>query len=297
MISGDRTDMGRMRTAVYTGLALTAFAANSVLCRLALGEAVIDAASFCTLRLVSGTAVLWLLSGAAGKNHAAAERGDWLSAFMLFGYAAAFSFAYISLNTGTGALILFGAVQATMIIYAMFKGERLRFLQGLGLLAALAGLTYLVFPGLQAPSASGAALMAAAGIAWGGYSLRGRDSKAALAVTAGNFLRATPFVLIISLIFLSNLHLTAAGALFACLSGGLASALGYAVWYAALKELAATPAALVQLIVPVLAALGGVVFLAERPTLHLALSSVMVIGGVALALAQRTNSGRAKSTG
>jgi drug/metabolite transporter (DMT)-like permease len=297
MIFWHREGTGRMRTAVYTGLALAAFAANSVLCRLALGEAVIDAASFCTIRLVSGAGVLMLLSGAATRKGAATKSGDWISAFMLFVYAAAFSFAYVSLNTGTGALILFGAVQATMIIYAIFKGERLRLLQSLGLLAALAGLIYLVFPGLQAPSPLGAALMAAAGIAWGGYSLRGRVSKAPVAVTAGNFLRATPFVLIISLIFLQKLHLTAAGALFACLSGGLASALGYAIWYAALKDLAATPAALVQLIVPVLAALGGVVFLAEQPTLRLALSSVMVIGGVALALAQRQNSVRAKPLG
>jgi drug/metabolite transporter (DMT)-like permease len=287
----------RIRTAVYTGFALAAFAANSVLCRLALGEVLIDAASFSTIRLVSGALVLVLLSSAARRKSAPEHRGNWISAIMLFVYAAAFSFAYISLNAGTGALILFGSVQATMIIYAMFKGERLHLLRCLGLFVALSGLTYLVFPGLQAPSPSGAALMTAAGIAWGGYSLRGRGSKAPVAVTADNFLRSTPFVLFISLIFFQNLHITATGALLACLSGGLTSAVGYVIWYAALKDLAATPAALVQLLVPVLAAMGGVVFLSEQLTMRLVLSSAMIIGGVALALTQRENSLRAKSIG
>ncbi len=290
-------DTHRMRTAVYIGFALTAFAANSVLCRLALGKTVIDAASFATIRLVSGALVLLLLLSAFKRGNAPEQRGNWTSAIMLFVYAAAFSFAYISLNTGTGALILFASVQATMIIYAMFKGERLHLLRCLGLFTALSGLIYLVFPGLQAPTPSGAALMTAAGIAWGGYSLRGRGSKAPVAVTADNFLRSTPFVLFISLIFFQNLHITIEGAFLACLSGGLTSAIGYVVWYAALKDLAAAPAALVQLIVPVLAALGGVVFLSEEPTLRLLLSSVMIIGGVALALAQRGNSVRAKSIG
>jgi drug/metabolite transporter (DMT)-like permease len=287
----------RIRTAVYTGFALAAFAANSVLCRLALGEVLIDAASFSTIRLVSGALVLVLLSSAARRKSAPEHRGNWTSAIMLFVYAAAFSFAYISLNAGTGALILFGSVQATMIIYAMFKGERLHLLRCLGLFVALSGLTYLVFPGLQAPSSSGAALMTAAGIAWGGYSLRGRGSKSPVAVTADNFLRSTPFVLFISLIFFQNLHITATGAFLACLSGGLTSAVGYVIWYAALKDLTATPAALVQLLVPVLAAMGGVVFLSEQLTMRLVLSSAMIIGGVALALTQRENSLRAKSIG
>jgi drug/metabolite transporter (DMT)-like permease len=297
MIFLNKAGASRMRTAVYTGFALAAFAANSVLCRLALAEAAIDAASFSTIRLVSGALVLMLIAAATRKNRAAGQRGSWTSAVMLFVYAAAFSFAYIGLNTGTGALILFGSVEATMIIYAMFKGERLHLLRCLGLFAALSGLTYLVFPGLQAPSPSGAALMTAAGIAWGVYSLRGRGSKSPIIVTADNFLRSIPFVLFISLIFFQKLHITLAGAFFSCLSGGLTSALGYVVWYAALKDLAATPAALVQLIVPVLAALGGVVFLSEQPTMRLVLSSVMVIGGVALALTRRGNSIRGKSAG
>jgi drug/metabolite transporter (DMT)-like permease len=290
-------DAHRIRTAVYTGFALAAFAANSVLCRLALGSTVIDAASFSTIRLVSGAVVLLLLSSATRRNRTAGQRGNWTSAIMLFVYAAAFSFAYINLNAGTGALILFASVQATMIIYAMFKGERLHLLRCLGLFTALSGLIYLVFPGLQAPSPAGTALMTAAGVAWGVYSLRGRGSKSPVAVTADNFLRSTPFVLLISLIFFRDLHITISGAFLACLSGGLTSALGYVVWYAALKDLAATPAALVQLIVPVLAALGGVVFLSEPLTMRLLMSSAMIIGGVALALTQRENSAGSKSIG
>jgi drug/metabolite transporter (DMT)-like permease len=216
---------------------------------------------------------------------------------MLFLYAVTFSFAYISLNTGTGALILFASVQATMIIFAIFKGERLGLMGSLGLCAALAGLTYLVFPGLTAPSPSGAVLMAAAGVSWGIYSLRGRGSRSPVAVTRDNFLRSTPFVLLTGLIFLDNLHVTFAGALFAALSGGLTSAIGYVIWYAALRDHSATSAALVQLLVPVLAALGGVVLLSETLTLRLLLSSAMIIGGVALALTQRPNSARVKSEG
>jgi drug/metabolite transporter (DMT)-like permease len=284
------TACARVRTAGCTGFALMAFAANSVLCRLALGKNLIDAASFSAIRLISGALVLLLLVAAVSRKNAADQRGNWTSAIMLFVYAAAFSFAYISLSAGTGALILFASVQATMIIYALFKGERLRLAGYLGLLAALSGLTYLVFPGLQAPSPAGAALMTAAGFAWGVYSLRGRGVKAPVAVTAGNFLRATAFALFISLIFFRDLHLSITGVWYACLSGGLTSAVGYVIWYAALKDLAATPAAMVQLIVPVLAALGGVVFLSEQPSMRLVLSSVMIIGGVALALTRRENS-------
>ena len=286
-----------MRTAVYTGFALTAFAANSILCRLALEQPAIDAASFSTIRLVCGAMVLLLLSSAARANRTAEHRCNWTSAIMLFVYAAAFSFAYISLNAGTGALILFTSVQATMIIFAVWKGERLTLMGFLGLFVALAGLTYLVFPGMEAPSPWGAALMTAAGFAWGVYSLRGRGSKSPLTVTTDNFLRATPFVLCISLIFFQSMYITITGVLLACLSGALASAAGYIIWYAALKDLAATPAALVQLIVPVLTALGGVIFLSEPLTMRLLLSSAMIISGVTLAMTQRENSVREKSIG
>jgi drug/metabolite transporter (DMT)-like permease len=283
------------RTTALTAFALIAFAANSVLCRLALGDAVIDAASFTTIRLVSGALVLLVLMAAGAKTTRAGDSGNWTSAFMLFLYAVTFSFAYTSLNTGTGALILFGSVQATMLVFAIGKGERLGLAGSLGLFAALAGLTYLVFPGLAAPSPSGAALMAVAGISWGIYSLRGRGSVSAAAVTTDNFLRSTPFVLAISLIFFQDLHITFKGAFLAVLSGGLTSAIGYVIWYAALRNHSATSAALVQLLVPVLAALGGVVFMSEALTVRLLLSSAMIIGGVALALKQRRNSVRTGS--
>jgi drug/metabolite transporter (DMT)-like permease len=291
----NKTDRVWVRGAVYTAFALIAFAANSVLCRLALGKDAIDAASFTNIRLICGALVL-LIVNAAGKTGAMPDRGNWTSAFMLFLYAVTFSFAYISLNTGTGALILFAAVQATMIIFAVVKGERLRLWGWLGLGVGLAGLTYLVSPGLAAPSPAGAALMTVAGISWGIYSLRGRGTGSPVAVTTDNFLRSTPFVLIIGLIFFQNLHITFAGALFAALSGGLTSAIGYVIWYAALRDHSATSAALVQLLVPVLAALGGVVLLSEALTMRLLLSSAMIIGGVALALMQRKNSAHAKST-
>ena len=292
----DRRCSARLRITGYTAFALIAFAANSVLCRLALGEGLIDAASFSTVRLVSGALVL-LLVRVAGKTDRAADSSKWTSAFMLFLYAVTFSFAYISLNTGTGALILFAAVQAIMIIFAIYKGERPGVMGILGLLIALAGLTYLVFPGLAAPSPVGAVLMALAGVSWGIYSLQGRGSVSPVAVTTDNFLRSTPFVILISLIFFQNLHVTVAGAFFAALSGGLTSAIGYVIWYAALRDHSATRAALVQLLVPLLAALGGVVLLHEPLTLRLVFSSFMIIGGVALALTKRENAVCAKSAG
>jgi len=292
----DKRDSVWLRCAIFTAFALIAFAANSVLCRLALGETAIDAASFTTIRLVSGALVLLVLVGATGKTSTADDSGNWTSAFMLFLYAVTFSFAYISLNTGTGALILFGSVQATMIIFAVCQGERLRLWAWLGLFVGLAGLTYLVFPGLAAPSPAGAVLMAVAGISWGVYSLRGRGSASPVAVTTGNFLRSTPFVVLISLIFFQDLHITFKGAFFAALSGGLTSAIGYVIWYSALRGHSATSAALVQLLVPVLAAMGGVVFLSEALTMRLLLSSAMIIGGVALAMTQRQNPVPAKST-
>ena len=296
MVTFKKADRVWVRTAGYTAFALIAFATNSVLCRLALGEGAIDAASFTTIRLVSGALVLLLVTAARNTGRATGS-GNWTSAFMLFLYAATFSFAYISLNTGTGALILFASVQATMIIFAVCKGERLRLWGWLGLFVGLAGLTYLVVPGLAAPAPAGAALMAIAGVSWGIYSLRGRRSLSPVAVTTDNFLRSTPFVIVISLIFFQNLHMTFAGAFFAALSGGLTSAIGYVIWYAALRDHSATSAALVQLLVPVLAALGGVVLLSEALTMRLLLSSAMIIGGVALALTQRENSVPAKPKG
>lgn len=271
--------MSPARIVLCTSFALAAFAANSVLCRMALGRETIDAASFSSLRLASGAVMLLILCAMTGK---AKPRGSWPSGAMLFLYAAAFSFAYLSLSTGTGALILFGSVQATMIIAALRSGERLVAVQWAGLALAMAGLIYLVSPGLAAPSFAGSALMAVAGIAWGVYSLRGRGTTPALADTAGNFLRSLPFVVVVSLLSLHDFHLSADGALLAALSGALTSGVGYVVWYAALKGLTATQAATVQLSVPVLAALGGVIFLAEELSLRLVLSAIMILGGIRL---------------
>jgi drug/metabolite transporter (DMT)-like permease len=267
--------------------ALVAFAANSILCRLALVDGAIDAASFTTIRLVSGALVLGLLLKLPPFNKPVKSKGSWFSATILFFYAAAFSFAYNTLSTGTGALILFGAVQLTMLIAALLCGERFRCGESLGVLAAFAGLVYLVLPGVTAPSLSGSLLMTGAGIAWGIYSLKGRGSAAPLADTTGNFTRSLPFVAALSFFFLREIHVTFTGALLAVLSGGLASGLGYAVWYAALQGMTSIRASIVQLAVPVLAALGGVLFLSEVITLRLIVATLAILGGVGLAVAGR----------
>ena len=276
-----------MKTLACTLFALVAFAMNSVLCRLALGASAIDAASFSTVRLLSGAVVLLVISAVLKKENSASPRGSWTSAILLFLYAIAFSLAYISLSAGTGALILFGSVQATMLIYALGSGERPHVLEWAGLFVALAGLVYLVFPGLTAPSPFRSALMAIAGISWGFYSLRGRGTRDPLSDTTGNFVRATPFVVAANLIMLRDAHISARGIVFAVLSGALASGVGYVVWYTALKGLTATRAATVQLIVPVLAALGGVILLSENISTRLLLAAAMILGGVGLALAGR----------
>ncbi len=252
---------------------------------MALGEGTMDAASFSTVRVASGAAMLLVIILLSPRRRASPAAGDWVSATMLFSYMATFSYAYISLSTGTGALILFGMVQATMLLWALRSGERPHLLEWGGLALALGGLVYLVFPGLAAPSPSGAFLMAVAGISWGAYSLRGRGSNNPLADTTSNFVRALPLVLVVSLVTLGRSHLSFRGILLASLSGGLASGLGYTCWYAALRHLAATRAAVLQLTVPVLATLGGTVFLAEEVSLRLALSMVLILGGVALAMA------------
>ena len=206
---------------------------------------------------------------------------------MLFLYAVLFSFAFVHLKAGTGALILFGAVQATMIITAIYRGERPLLLEYLGLAAALTGLIYLVLPGLQAPSLRGAALMAVAGTAWGVYTLRGRGAVAPAAVTADNFMRSMPFALIAGLLLFKHVQISAQGLLLAVLSGGLTSAMGYVIWYAALPNLSTTRAALVQLVVPVLAAGGGVLVLSEPLSARLVLSAAMILGGIAVAITSR----------
>lgn len=265
-----------------TSLAMIAFAGNSLLCRLALKQTHIDPASFTSVRLLSGALVLWLLTRSATDRHAG--KGNWLSAMALFCYAAGFSFAYVKLSAGTGALLLFGSVQASMIAYGIWSGERLRKLQITGLIVALGGLLVLLLPGISAPPLHASLLMMGAGIAWGVYSLRGKGAAKPTQVTAGNFLRSVPMALILSLLMMKNSSPDAVGLAYAVASGALASGIGYAIWYTVLPALKATSAATVQLSVPVIAAVGGILFLGEQPSWRLALASVAVVGGIALML-------------
>lgn len=273
------------RTLVLTALAMVAFAANSVLCRLALREGAIDAASFTAVRLVSGAVALGLILLLRDRSvKAMAAQGNQGSALALFVYAAGFSLAYVELATGTGALLLFGAVQATMIGIGLYRGERLAPLQWLGLMLALAGLVALMLPGATAPPLAAAALMLVAGGAWGVYSLRGKGAADATAVTAGNFLRALIWLLPLALFAWPAQWPQGAGLVYAVLSGALASGAGYAIWYLALRGLVSSTAATVQLSVPVLAALAGVLWLDEAFTLRLLLASAAILGGIALVI-------------
>lgn len=275
------------RIAALTLLAMSAFAGNSLLCRTALKHTSIDAATFTTIRLASGAAMLWLVTHMRSGGRAGG--GNWLSALALFAYAAGFSFAYLSLPAATGALLLFGAVQATMIGHGMWAGERLRRIQLVGLMLAFGGLVGLLLPGLSAPPLYGSILMLGAGVAWGVYSLRGKAAGDPTKVTAGNFLRAVPIAAALSVVMLHRVSVDTAGVGYAVLSGALASGMGYAIWYTALPALKATSAATVQLSVPVIAATGGVVFLGEPISLRLALASVAVLGGIALVILERRN--------
>jgi len=271
------------------GLALLCFAANSVLARLALRTGDIDPASFTAIRLGSGALALWLLLqlSRADAPTAARRSEQWTAALLLFLYAAPFSFAYLWLPTGTGALVLFGAVQLTMMGFALRSGERPHAVEWAGLLIALAGLVYLNLPGLGAPSPLGTALMAIAGVAWGLYSIRGRRADAPLRQTATSFLLATPMGLALLALQLPQSHFTRAGIAGAVASGALASGGGYAVWYSVLPRLTVTRAGTIQLAVPVVAALAGVALLSERVSLRLLVSGVAILGGVGLAISAR----------
>ena len=271
----------------FTILAMIAFAANSLLNRLALGNSTVDASSYTAMRLVSGAIMLGVIGTATKEKGWIIQRGNWQSAAFLFLYAIAFSFAYLSLNTGTGALLLFGSVQLTMILAALYNRECPSILEWMGLFLALGGLVYLVFPGLKAPSPLGSMLMVAAGISWGFYTLRGRGSSDPLADTASNFIRAVPFVLVISLFNAKNIHLSTYGLILAGISGAITSGLGYVIWYAALRGLTTTRAATVQLAVPVLAAWGGIIFLSEEVSFRLLLAGILVLGGIGLAVLGR----------
>jgi drug/metabolite transporter (DMT)-like permease len=257
-----------------------------VLCRLALAEPIIDPASYTAVRLITGAVTLWIVAAFRRGESLRKSGGNWISAAMLFLYAVTFSFAYISLSAGTGALILFAAVQITMIAVGLYTGERPEILEWLGLFIAITGLVYLVSPGLTAPSGVGSILMATAGIAWGIYSLRGRGASDPVGVTTDNFLRTVPLAVGLIFLWLSTLTITPMGFLWAALSGSITSGLGYVLWYAALPRLTATRAATVQLAPAPLAALGGVVALSEAITLRLVIATVVILGGVGLAISR-----------
>lgn len=291
--------MSLARTIVLTALAMIGFACNSLLCRLALKHTGIDAASFTTIRLASGSAMLMLIILMRRRTHLGT--GNWRSALALFVYAAGFSFAYISLPASSGALLLFGAVQATMISHGLWMGERLRRLQLVGFMLAISGLVGLLLPGLSAPPLLGSVLMLSAGVAWGVYSLRGKGMGDPIQVTAGNFLRTVPIAAALSVVMYRSTSLDGAGVWYAVLSGAIASGIGYAIWYTALPTLKATHAATVQLSVPVLAALGGIAFLGESVTLRLVLASIAILGGIALVILEKqpaqVTQNRAQQTG
>jgi len=280
----------KANTVFLTVVAMVAFAANSVLCRLALGAGLIDAASFATVRTISGAVLLAAIL--LLRQETVAARPDWRSVVALYLYMVFFAFAYLSLSAGTGALILFGAVQLTMFTVALRSGEHFPLVSWAGLALAIAGLVYLVSPGLTAPDPLGAALMTIAGISWGAYSLVGRSAKDPVEATAHNFLYAVPLVVATSLVFIGDFAITATGAAYAVVSGAVASGVGYVIWYTALRGLTGTGAATVQLSVPVIAAIGGVILLSETVTLRLVVASAATLGGVALVLAQRSRSRR-----
>ena len=281
---------GLLLTAALTAASLIAFAANSVLCRLALGAGSIDPASFTSVRLIAGALVLWALAAWRGSRITAAAPQRWWPALMLFVYAIGFSLAYVSLTAGTGALILFGAVQLTMIGAGLHRGERLGVVQWCGLALALSGLIYLVSPGLSAPPPLGAALMAMAGVAWGTYSLLGRGTADPVATTAANFVRAVPFALLVSVGMILRLHLSVSGVALAITSGAITSGLGYVIWYSVLPRLTRARAGIAQLAVPPIAAVSGALLLSEPIGLRLLICTVAILGGVAAAVFSKASS-------
>jgi len=280
--SPQRTISQRVKILGLTGLALVAFAGNSVLCRLALGESTIDASTFTVIRLLSGTIVLLGILNLRSRPNGLSTKGGWSASFMLFLYAVTFSFAYMTVETGTGALILFGSVQITIIVVSLFSGNRLSLPEWIGVGLAFVGFAYLVLPEVTTPSVVGFSLMTIAGIAWGIYTLKGRSSTNPLGDTTYNFLRTTPFVLVLIIVAVHSTHYSSKGIVLAVLSGGVASGIGYTIWYMALGGLSATQAAVVQLFVPVIAGVGGAVFMAEAITLRLSLSAIMILGGILL---------------
>lgn len=288
MVLPSRNTSRAVCTVALTAIALTAFAGNSILCRLALGAAAIDPASYTAVRLVSGALMLRLIGRFLGSRLSPTRSsGSWGAGALLFLYAAAFAYAYRSLSAGTGALILFAAVQLTMIGSALRAGEKPSPLEWLGWFVAMTGLVYLIFPGIAAPSFAGSMLMAAAGIAWGAYSLLGRGVGDPVQTTADNFLRAVPLVLVLALVQLPLLTASPVGVIWAVLSGTITSALGYVIWYTVLDRLTATRAATLQLSVPVIAAFGGVAFLSEEVTARSLIAATAILGGIGLSMSAR----------
>ena len=280
----------KLRIALLTAVAMVAFAANSLLCRAALKHTELDAASFTSIRLLSGVMILWLVILLSNKkDHQGGQlgQGNWLSALALFVYVSGFSFAYVSLETGVGALLLFGSVQATMIAYGFYTGERLNKLQSIGLILAIAGIVGLLSPGLSAPPLAGSLVMIGAGIGWGAYSIRGKGAGDPTLISAGNFLRTLPFVVVLTLLTLGSQSLDWVCVGYAVASGAIASGLGYAIWYSVLPVLKSTTASTVQLSVPVIAAVAGILFLSEPLTLRFALASIALLGGIALVIVEK----------
>lgn len=278
--------IARPQVALLTSLAMIAFAANSLLCRLALAPGLIDPPSFATLRVLAGALTLGLIVLPRWRSEYKANT-DLLAVAALLGYMICFSYAYLSLAAGTGALILFGTVQLTMFVAALRAGEPFSPLAWLGLSGALAGLVYLVSPGLTAPDPTGAVLMTGAGLGWGLYSLSGRRAPDALVATTTNFVWTLPGVALVSLLTIANMNATPLGIAYAIASGAIASGVGYVIWFAAVKRLRATTAATVQLSVPIIAAFGGTLLLDEALTLRLLVASAATLGGIWLVLAQR----------
>ena len=276
-----------LRIVMMTALAITAFAANSLICRAALGPGLIDPATFTTVRLISAVAVLAVVVFARRRHLPQLSFGDWRAAGALFAYAVFFSFGYVLLTTGTGALILFGSVQLTMFAWAFYEGERFTAFAWGGLALAAGGLVWLVLPGLEAPDPLGALFHTISGAAWGVFSLLIRGAKHPVESNAANFLICVPLTLVVSALFWADLDATAPGLALAVLSGGLASGCGYVIWYWVLRYLPAARASATQLSAPAIAALGGVVLLGEDLTLRLIVASAAMLGGVAVVLAQR----------
>lgn len=277
--------MRPLRVFLLTLLAMMAFAGNSLLCRVALRRLTIDAASFTSLRIVSGALVLWVILQLRGRS--ASLGGSWFSALALFIYAAAFSFAYLTLPAGTGALLLFAAVQATMILCGLRRRETLHARQLIGLSLAFAGVVLLLLPGISTPPLGGSLLMLAAGVAWGAYSLRGKAVADPIAATAGNFIRAVPMAVALSWMLLYSARADSIGVASAITSGAVTSGIGYVIWYAALPHLKAVSAASVQLSVPVLTAIAGILFLGESTTWRLIIAGAAVLGGIALVVLEK----------